>query len=209
MPDDPDAAVIHDLAVRELLNLAKLYGPHGFVNILNSGNTAYAGSDGPPAAFIAALELLETATVDPTLLMGGQTVASAEARTISDLQSLAFLGVRESFCSRVRQAARGGRNVSTLTRLDRRRRSEKDAIQPSHLPKDPGAMPREDVLLALALPVLRAIEALDVSRQVLHASLTERLGLWLRMQQAYDWWQTEQAMAEVIAVIPTLRAPAA
>ena len=91
MPDDPNAAVIHDLAVRELLNLPKLYGPHGFINILNSGSTAYAGNDGPPAALVAALEQLETATVDPALLTGGQTVASVEAQTISDLQHIAFL----------------------------------------------------------------------------------------------------------------------
>ena len=31
-------------------------------------------------------------------------------------------------------------------------------------PKHPSAMPREDVLLALGLPVLRAAEALGVSR---------------------------------------------
>jgi hypothetical protein len=91
MSDDPSAAVIHDLAVRELLNVPKLYGPHGFINILNSGNTAYAGNDGPPTALVAALEQLETATVDPTLLTGGQTVASVEAQTISDLQEIAFL----------------------------------------------------------------------------------------------------------------------
>lgn len=70
-------------------------------------------------------------------------------------------------------------------------------------------MLREDVLLALALPVLRATEALDVSRRVLHASLAEQPDLWLRLQQAHDLGQAEQAMAEVIAAIPTLRAPVA
>lgn len=96
-----------------------------------------------------------------------------------------------------------------------------------HQPTHPGAMLREDVLPALGLPVLRAAEALGVSRQALHAILAERAGvtpemavrlgklcgngpgLWLRMQQAYDLWRAEQAMAEVIAAIPTLRAPVA
>ena len=36
-----------------------------------------------------------------------------------------------------------------------------------------------------------------------------RHGLWLRMQQAHDLWRAEQAVAEVIAATPTLRAPAA
>lgn len=94
--------------------------------------------------------------------------------------------------------------------------------QPTH----PGAILREDVLPALSLPVLRAAEALGVSRQALHAILAERAGvtpemavrlgklcgngpgLWLRMQQAHDLWRAEQAMAETIAAIPTLRAPA-
>ncbi len=114
-------------------------------------------------------------------------------------------------------------------------RSEKDAMQPSvvpaggrgYQPTHPGAVLREDVLPALGLPVLRAAEALGVSRQALHAILAERAGvtpemalrlgkfcgngpgLWLRMQQAHDLWQAEQAMAETIAAIPTLRAPSA
>lgn len=126
---------------------------------------------------------------------------------------------------------------------DAKRRSGKDAMQaaPSvaaeptvvpagrrgHQPTHPGAVLREDVLPALGLPVLRAAEALGVSRQALHAILAERAGvtpemavrlaklcgngpgLWLRMQQARDLWQAEQALAETIAVIPTLRVPAA
>ena len=73
-----------------MLNLPKLYGPNGFVNVLNTGR-ANGSNDGPPATLVAALEQLETATVDPTLLTDGQTVASVEAHTITDLQSLAFL----------------------------------------------------------------------------------------------------------------------
>ena len=96
-----------------------------------------------------------------------------------------------------------------------------------HQPTHPGAILREDVLPALGLPVLRVAKALGVSRQALHAILAERAGvtpemavrlgklcgngpgLWLRMQQAHDLWQAEKAMAETIAAIPTLRAPAA
>lgn len=66
-----------------MLNLPKLYGPHGFVNAL--GNR----TGGPPIDLVAALEQLETATVDPTLLAGGQSVASVEAQTIADLGKLA------------------------------------------------------------------------------------------------------------------------
>ncbi len=112
--------------------------------------------------------------------------------------------------------------------------TKKDAVQPSVVPAGrrsrqpthPGAMLREDVLPALGLPVLHAAEALGVSRQALHAILAERAGvtpemalrlgklcgngpsLWLRMQQAHDLWRAEQAMAETIAAIPTLRASA-
>jgi hypothetical protein len=38
---------------------------------------------------VAVLEQLETATIDPTLLTDGQTVALVEAQTIADLSSLA------------------------------------------------------------------------------------------------------------------------
>ena len=57
MPDDPSIATIHALAVREMLNLPKLYGPNGFINILSSTTgTASTSNDGPPADLIAALE---------------------------------------------------------------------------------------------------------------------------------------------------------
>ena len=92
MPDDPNAATINNLAIREMLNLPKLYGPHGFINTFDSTTgTANASSDGPPADLVAVLEQLETATVDPTLLTNGQTVASVEVQTIADLESFAYL----------------------------------------------------------------------------------------------------------------------
>ena len=98
--------------------------------------------------------------------------------------------------------------------------SKRDNDHPSH----PGALLREDVLPALRVSVTEAARQLGVSRQALHAILAERAGisaemavrlgkfcgngpgLWLRMQQAHDLWKAEQAMAEVVKRIPTMRA---
>ncbi len=92
--------------------------------------------------------------------------------------------------------------------------------QPTH----PGAVLREDVLPALGLSVSAAAETLGVSRQMLHRVLAEtaamtpemavRVGkmcgngprLWLGMQQAYDLWRAERALADAVASIPTLHA---
>lgn len=96
--------------------------------------------------------------------------------------------------------------------------------RPHRSPTHPGALLREDVLPALRVTVTDAARQLGVSRQALHAILAERaaisaemavrLGkfcgngpaLWLRMQQAHDLWKAEQAMAEVVKRIPTMRA---
>lgn len=104
-----------------------------------------------------------------------------------------------------------------MTELTAHRRS---ARSPTH----PGALLREDVLPALRVSVTDAARQLGVSRQALHAILAERAGisaemavrlgkfcgngpaLWLRMQQAHDLWKAEQAMAEVVKRIPTMRA---
>jgi antitoxin HigA-1 len=93
----------------------------------------------------------------------------------------------------------------------------KSAWQPSH----PGELLREDVLPALRLTVKEVAEKLGVSRQTLHAILSEksavtpemavRLGkfcgngpdLWLRMQVAHDLWQAERDLAETVKKIPT------
>ncbi len=83
MPSDSNAATIHASAIQEMLSLPKLYGPNGFLKILSDE------AGGPPASLVAVLEQLETATVDPTLLMDGQTVDSVEAQTIADLSRLA------------------------------------------------------------------------------------------------------------------------
>jgi antitoxin HigA-1 len=79
-------------------------------------------------------------------------------------------------------------------------------------PVHPGEILREDVLPDLGVSVSEAARRLGVSRQQLHRILacthpitTEmalRIGkfagngpaLWLRMQQAYDLWHTEQRM---------------
>ena len=95
---------------------------------------------------------------------------------------------------------------------------------PAWRPSHPGALLREDVLPALRLTVKDAAEKLGVSRQTLHAILSEksaitpemavRIGkfcgngpdLWLRMQMAHDLWQAERDLAETVKKIPTLRA---
>jgi antitoxin HigA-1 len=94
------------------------------------------------------------------------------------------------------------------------------AWQPSH----PGALLREGVLPALRLTVKATAEKLGVSRQTLHAILSERssitpemavrLGklcgdgpdIWLRMQMAHDLWQAKRDLAETVKRIPTLHA---
>ncbi len=78
------AAAINTAAVQELLNLVRLYGPNGYLNF-DFRNGRPGGTGGPPGGLVAALEQLETAAVDPALLADGQTVASVEARTITDL----------------------------------------------------------------------------------------------------------------------------
>ena len=88
----------------------------------------------------------------------------------------------------------------------------------------PGALLRDDVLPALRLTVKEAAAKLGVSRQTLHAILSEksaitpqmavRLGkfcgngpeLWLRMQMAHDLWWAERELADAIRQIPTLHA---
>lgn len=88
-------------------------------------------------------------------------------------------------------------------------------------PVHPGEILREDVLPALGLSVSEAARRLGVSRQQLHRILacthpisTEMAlrvgkfagngaGLWLRMQQAYDLWYTEQRMKDELVKIKT------
>lgn len=94
-------------------------------------------------------------------------------------------------------------------------------IRPSRRPTHPGEILREDVLPALGMTASAAAGELGVSRQMLHrlmagkVSVTPEMalrlgrwcgngpGLWLRMQQAYDLWHAEAAMADALSAIPS------
>ncbi len=96
--------------------------------------------------------------------------------------------------------------------------------RPAWRPSHPGALLREEVLPALRMTVKDAAAKLGVSRQTLHAILSEksavtpemavRLGkfcgdgpdIWLRMQMAHDLWQAKRDLAETVKTIPTVRA---
>ena len=86
-------------------------------------------------------------------------------------------------------------------------------------PVHPGEILREDVLPSLGLTVSEAARRLGVSRQQLHRipacthPVTTEMalkigklagngpGLWLRLQQAYDLWYTEQRLKDELARI--------
>ncbi len=89
-------------------------------------------------------------------------------------------------------------------------------------PVHPGEILREDVLKRLGLSVSEAARKLGISRQQLHRILacthpitTEMAlrigkfagngaGLWLRMQQSYDLWHTENRIVEELSKIETI-----
>jgi len=86
-------------------------------------------------------------------------------------------------------------------------------------PTHPGALLREEVLPALRLSVSEAARRLHISRQTLHELLAERKGftpemalrigklagngplLWLGLQQRFDLWHAERALAEELRSI--------
>lgn len=90
---------------------------------------------------------------------------------------------------------------------------------PNRPPTHPGALLREDVLPALRLSVTETARCLRVSRQTVHDLLAERKGftpemalrvgklagngpvLWLRMQQDFDLWHAERALADELREI--------
>ena len=90
---------------------------------------------------------------------------------------------------------------------------------PSRPPTHPGAILREDILPALDLSVTETTRRLHVSRQTVHELLAERKGFtpemalrtgklagngapfWLRMQQDYDLWHAERALADELRAI--------
>jgi len=96
--------------------------------------------------------------------------------------------------------------------------------RPAWPPTHPGALLREEVLPSLRLSVARAARGLGVSRQTLHAIVSEKAGitpemalrlgkfcgngpeLWLRMQQAYDLHRAAEALADVLPGIEQARA---
>lgn len=92
-------------------------------------------------------------------------------------------------------------------------------------PPHPGNILRGCVLPGLGLSVIHAARLLGISRQTLHtilagtASVTPEMAVrlarlsgtepmfWLSLQQAHDLWHAEQAMAEIVAEIPTHSLP--
>lgn len=90
-------------------------------------------------------------------------------------------------------------------------------------PTHPGEVLRDDVLPALGLSVTDAAKGLNVTRQTLHRILAGttavtpemalRLGkfcgngprLWGRVQEAYDLWHAERAIAADLAKIKKAR----
>jgi addiction module HigA family antidote len=96
---------------------------------------------------------------------------------------------------------------------------------PPRCPTHPGALLREDVIPATGRTKAEIAQLLGISRLHLYDILRERkpvspsiavrLGkpfgdgaaVWVRMQGAYDTWQTERK--EDVSKLPTLRAKAA
>lgn len=90
-------------------------------------------------------------------------------------------------------------------------------MEPSH----PGAILREDVLLALELDASEAARQLGVSRRKLQSILDERAAVtpemavrlgkfcgngaafWLRLQNAHDLWHAERALVGEVRKIPS------
>ncbi len=88
-------------------------------------------------------------------------------------------------------------------------------------PVHPGEILREDVIRSLDLSVSEAARRIGISRQQLHRiiacthpitiEMALRIGkfagngpgLWLRMQQAYDLWHTENRMTAELSKIET------
>lgn len=101
--------------------------------------------------------------------------------------------------------------------------AEYKARRPQRKPTHPGEVLREDVLPSLGISISELARRLHVSRQILHNILAERgpvrpnialrlgrfLGngpeLWLTMQQRFDLWCCEQAIAAELVEIETVR----
>ena len=86
---------------------------------------------------------------------------------------------------------------------------------PMHNPPHPGEIVRRECLEPLGLTVTRAAQGLGVTRQALSNLVNEKAGVsvemahrlsqafgstpetWLRMQMAYDLWQTKDRAKEI------------
>ena len=95
------------------------------------------------------------------------------------------------------------------------------------VPAHPGWILRDQVLPGLGLSVSQAARELRIARQTLHrvlagtaavspemAARLARLSgtsphFWLGRQQQHDLWHAEQALADVLGLIPTHTLPAA
>lgn len=91
-------------------------------------------------------------------------------------------------------------------------------------PVHPGEILREDVLQALGMSVAEMANELRVSRQTLYRVLSGKAGvspemalrlgkfcgngpdIWLRLQEVFDLWRAERAIAGDLAKIKTARA---
>lgn len=97
------------------------------------------------------------------------------------------------------------------------------AARPNRPPTHPGAIFREDVMPAIAIPVAAAARYLNVTRQHLHKFMAEECGvspemavklgklcgngpvIWMRMQEAFDLWHASKKLKSTVEAIPTLR----
>jgi addiction module HigA family antidote len=100
-------------------------------------------------------------------------------------------------------------------------RNDKDQETPPH----PGSILRDRVLPGLNLTISQAARELRIARQTLHrvlagtAAVTPEMAVrlarlsdtapafWLDLQQRYDLWHAERALAGVLTLIPTHTLP--
>ena len=98
-------------------------------------------------------------------------------------------------------------------------------VAPQMTPIHPGAVLREDVIPEMGISIAEFARRIGVSRQILHRILAEtnsitpemalRIGrflgngpgLWLRMQEEFDLWQSELKLREVLDAIKPFSEP--
>jgi addiction module HigA family antidote len=100
--------------------------------------------------------------------------------------------------------------------------TEEHRMPPTH----PGAVLREEVLPEMNISVSEFARRIGVSRQILHRILAETQGitpemalrigrflgngpgLWIRLQEEFDLWQSEQRLRDVLDAIKPFSRPA-